>query len=254
MLMKENVVKSVENKFFMPENNDAELRYFSMAEVSNVLDFQRTHGKYTRTPLLSLDNLAEHLDVGRIHVKDESKRFGLNAFKVMGGIYAIGKYIANRLDRDIGDLSFEELQSAEVKEKLGDVTFISATDGNHGKGVAWAARELGQKAVIYMPNGSSEKRLQAIRDEGATAEMTDVNYDETVRICADLAEENNWIMVQDTAWEGYDQIPFWVMQGYASIAKEIVDELEARDEGPPTHVILQAGVGSFAAGIAAYLL
>lgn len=186
--------------------------------------------------------------MAEIRVKDESKRFGLNAFKVMGGIYAIGKYLADRLGRDIGSLSFEELQSPQVKEQLGELTFISATDGNHGRGVAWAARELGQKSVIYMPKGSSLQRLQAIRNEGAHADITEVNYDATVRMCAELAEENGWIMVQDTAWDGYDEIPLWIMQGYGALAQEMIEELEE----PPTHLFLQAGVGSFPAAIAAY--
>src|SRR5699024_6928404 len=119
-----------------------------------------------------------------ILMKDESVRFGLQAFKVMGGIYAIGKYISKQLGKDLKDLSFAELQSSEVKEQLGEITFISATDGNHGRGVAWAARELGQKSVIYLPKGSTEERLQAIQNDGAHAEITDLNYDDTVRMCS----------------------------------------------------------------------
>ncbi|MFD1929175.1 diaminopropionate ammonia-lyase [Sporosarcina siberiensis] len=234
------------------EYNEKELSYFSKDEINKVLKFQKTHPLYTNTPLESLPSLADYLSVAEIRVKDESQRFGLNAFKVMGGIYAIGKYLAEKLGRDIESLSFSELQSSEVRDQLGDITFISATDGNHGRGVAWAARELGQKSVIYMPKGSSKQRLNAIREEGATAAITDVNYDETVRICAKLAEENGWVMVQDTAWEGYDEIPLWIMQGYSAIAQEIIEEMEVQKEKPPTHIFLQAGVGSYAAGIGAY--
>src|SRR5699024_2434003 len=133
----------------------------------------------------------------------------------MGGIYAIGKYIADKLGRNIETISFEELQSKEVKEQIGNITFISATDGNHGRGVAWAARELGQQSIIYMPKGYSLTRLEAIKKEGASAKITDVNYDETSRIYDGLAQEKGWNMVQDTAWEGYDEIPLWIMQGYS---------------------------------------
>lgn len=242
-------VKSIKNIFFDSTYNEDELKYFKNEEIEKILNFQRTNNKFTETPLINLNALSNNLNVNNIYIKDESKRFGLNAFKVMGGIYAIGKYIAEKLDKKIEDLTFEEMRSQETKNKIGDITFISATDGNHGRGVAWAARELRQKSVIYMPKGSSLTRLKAIKSEGATAKITDVNYDETIRICDKLAQENDWVMVQDTAWEGYDKIPLWIMQGYSSISKEIVEELESKNLPQPTHIILQAGVGSFAAGI-----
>lgn len=247
-------IQWVRNRYYSEQYNEAELQYFKENEVNKIHSFQKTHPAFTETPLHQLKELAKYLNVADIRVKDESYRFGLNAFKVLGGIYAIGKYLANRLGEDIEDLSFTSLLSAEVKNKLGELTFISATDGNHGRGVAWAARELGHKSVIYLPKGSSLKRLNAIRNEGAFAEITDVNYDDTVRMCAQLAEENGLIMVQDTAWEGYDEIPLWIMQGYASIAKEIGEQLEETNAKPPTHVFLQAGVGSFAAAIAASMI
>ena len=247
-------VKSVKNRFYNSEYNEEELKYFKSEIIDQILNFQKTNSKFTETPLIKLNALSKRLNVNNIYVKDESKRFGLNAFKVMGGVYAIGKYIAEKLEKDISELTFDEMRSKETKEKIGEITFISATDGNHGRGVAWAARELGQKSVIYMPKGSSLKRLNAIKDEGATAKITDVNYDETIRICDKLARENNWVMVQDTAWEGYDKIPLWIMQGYSSIAKEIVEDLKSENLPDPTHIILQAGVGSFAAGITSCMI
>ncbi|WP_194841453.1 diaminopropionate ammonia-lyase [Sporosarcina obsidiansis] len=247
-------IKWVKNKFKNSEVFEEDLQNFNIEQVQNILKFQQTHPSYTHTPLYSLSNLANHLGVSMIQAKDESQRFGLNAFKVLGGIYAIAKYIANQLGEEIEDLSFDKLRDPSVKQRLGDVTFISATDGNHGRGVAWAARELGFKSVIYMPKGSSSQRLQAIRNEGALAEIQDVNYDDTVRICARLAEKNGWVMVQDTAWEGYDEIPLWIMQGYSAMALEIVEQWNQTSEQPPTHLFLQAGVGSFAAGIAGYFL
>lgn len=249
-----NKVKWVLNKSFLPKYNEQELCYFDDKNIKNVLNFQKTHKKYKKTPLIKLNALSKYLGISEIRVKDESYRFGLNAFKVMGGIYAIGKYLANKLDEDITDLSFEELQSPKVREQLGEITFISATDGNHGRGVAWAARELGQKSVIYMPKGSTQARLEAIRNEGAFSEITELNYDETVEMCAELAEKKDWVMVQDTAWEGYEEIPLWIMQGYSALAKEVIEEIEAERAKPPTHIILQAGVGSFAAGIASYFI
>lgn len=242
--------KGVLNKNYNKSVDRSELSDFGEETIQNVLNFQKSHSAYTNTPLVSLDKLADYLNIKSIHVKDESHRFGLNAFKVMGGIYAVGKYLANKLDKDINTLSFDELKSEEVSKVIGELTFISATDGNHGRGIAWAARELGQKSIIYLPKGSTEARLEAIRNEGAYAEIKDMNYDETVRLCAELAEEKGYVMVQDTAWDGYEEIPLWIMQGYAAIAKEIANEME----NVPTHLILQAGVGSFAAGIATYYL
>ncbi|GIN99018.1 PLP-dependent lyase/thiolase [Siminovitchia terrae] len=247
-------VKWGKNSYYSPEYNKQELSIFEDQEIAAVHKFQKTHRSYLETPLHQLKHLADHLDVADIRAKDESYRFGLNAFKVMGGIYAIAKYLADRLGANIEDLSFEELQSPSVKEKFGTLTFISATDGNHGRGVAWAARELGHHSVIYMPKGSSLQRLNAIRNEGAKADITAFNYDDTVRMCANLADENGWIMVQDTAWDGYEDIPLWIMQGYASIAKEVAEQLKSTGSEPPTHVFLQAGVGSFAAAIAAYMV
>jgi len=225
------------------------LQSFTQEQVQRVERFQHTYEGFEKTPLRSLDLLASHLEVNKIFVKDESFRFGLNAFKVLGGIYAIGQYVAKLLGKHIDELSFEQLKSPEVKEQLGDLTFISTTDGNHGRGVAWAARELGCNARIYMPVGSADERLQNIKREGAYAEITTMNYDDTVRYTSQLAEKNGWVIIQDTMWEGYEEIPLWIMQGYTTIAKEAVDQLEEA----PTHVFLQAGVGSFAGAIVAYL-
>jgi diaminopropionate ammonia-lyase len=160
---------------------------------------------------VKLDKLAQKSGIGELWVKDESKRFGLNAFKALGATYAIGKVLARKLSADIEDLSFELLKSKEVKARLGDITFTTTTDGNHGRGVAWAARELGQKAVIYMPKGSSKRRLDAILETGAKAYITDLNYDDAVRMTWSKARENNWELIQDTAWEGYEEAPYTII-------------------------------------------
>lgn len=211
-----------------------------------VHDYHKSFPMYEETPFLDLNNLAEKAGVKNILVKDESYRFGLNAFKVLGGSYAIGKVIAEKLDMDITDLTFEKLTSKEVKDKLGDVTFITATDGNHGRGVAWAAKQLKQKSIVYMPRGSAEERVKNIEKEGATVKVLDANYDECVRQANELAEEKGYIMVQDTAWDGYEDIPKWIMQGYMTLAWEMYESLQEKNI-KPTHLFLQAGVGSFAA-------
>ena len=207
---------------------------------------------YAPTPLMRLDGLAGVLGVGRIYVKDESRRFDLNAFKVLGGGYAMGCCLAEKLGRSIDDCSFDFLASAQTRKKLGDVTFITATDGNHGRGVAWMARRLGQRCVVYMPKGTAPERLENVRRQGAQASILDCNYDGCVHLAEQHARENGWILTQDTAWDGYEEIPTRIMQGYTTIAREIDAQLAEMGEAMPTHILLQAGVGSFAAAMLGY--
>ena len=226
---------------------------FEEKEMKEVYDFHKSLPGYKATPLVELDDLAKYYGVQKLWLKDESKRFGLNAFKVLGGSYAIGKYLSQKLGRDMSELPFNVLISDEVKKQLGDVTFVTATDGNHGRGVAWVANKLRQKSVVYMPKGSAKMRFDAIAREGADVSITDLNYDDAVRLANKGAEEHGWIMVQDTAWDGYEEIPLWIMQGYSTIINEIVEQLEAAKEEKPTHIFLQAGVGSFAGAVQGYL-
>ncbi len=235
----------------MPKGPPGKAKEFlTMIQGKDVLRYHQSFPQYTRTPLVSLNALAKALGIKGLYVKDESYRFGLNAFKVLGGSYAMGRWIAQKLGIDIKEMTFDLLTSPKVKEELGDVTFISATDGNHGRGVAWTARALGQKSVIYMPAGTAQERLDNIRNLGADASILDMNYDDCVRLAAQHASERGWVMVQDTAWEGYEEIPQWIMQGYASMALEASEQLDAV---VPTHVFLQAGVGSLAAAVAGLL-
>lgn len=223
--------------------------HFTLETAQQVRTFHKSFPEYAPTPLVRLKALADHFGISEIHVKDESKRFGLNAFKVLGGSHAIGRAIAEKLDMDFSELSCEKLTSAKIREKLGEVTFITATDGNHGRGVAWTAQRLGQKSVVYMPKGTVAERLENIRKLGATADITDMNYDDTVRFCNSLADKHGWTLVQDTSWDGYEQIPLWIMQGYTTIGAEILEQL---GNERPTHIFLQAGVGAMAGAIAGF--
>ena len=231
----------------------SDLSAFSPAEAVKAQTFHAGFAQYAQTPLTSLPALAKALGVQTIHVKDESYRFGLNAFKVLGGSYALGCFIAKTLEQPIEDLPAQKILSDEVREKLGQLTFITATDGNHGRGVAWTATQLGQKSVVYMPKGSAQERLENIRAAGADASITDLNYDDAVRLADQHARENGWVMVQDTAWEGYTDIPLWIMQGYTTMGHEIVQQLEQSGQPAPTHVFLQAGVGSMAGAMTGFL-
>lgn len=208
---------------------------------------------YTPTPLVYLDHLATRWNLGGIYVKDESHRFQLNAFKALGGLYAIATLLCRHLGLSMEDVTYDQLVSLAEKSASGPLLFVTATDGNHGRGVAWAARQLGQNAMIFMPKGSSPYRLHRIRAEGAGAEITNLNYDDTVRYARQYAQEKGGVLVQDTAWEGYEEIPSLIMQGYGIIMEEILENLIQTERPLPTHVFLQAGVGSFAGAIQGYL-
>lgn len=224
------------------------LDFLNLESAKKVQSFHASFPVYKETPLVELKHTAKSMGLGNIYIKDESYRFGLNAFKVLGGSYAIGNYLAKRLGKSITEMPYEKLVSGEIKRELGDITFVTATDGNHGRGVAWTAKQLRQKSVVYMPKGSDEERLMNIRAEGADASITDLNYDEAVRLANSQAEQKGWVMVQDTAWEGYEDIPGWIMQGYGTMGYEAYMQLPEK----PTHIFLQAGVGSMAGAVAGF--
>lgn len=234
----------------LPRKNGTKfnLDFLSMEAAKKVQEFHASFPVYDKTPLVNMNETAKELGLKAVYVKDESYRFGLNAFKVLGGSYAIGSYLANRLGMSIADLPYEKMVSGEVRERLGEITFITATDGNHGRGVAWTASQLKQKSVVYMPKGSSPERLENIRQEGADASITDLNYDEAVRLANAQANQKGWVMVQDTAWEGYEDIPAWIMQGYGTMGYEAYQQLGKK----PTHIFLQAGVGSMAGAVTGF--
>lgn len=219
---------------------------FTKTAAAAVGVYHRTIPGYAPTPLVELKHLAAHYGVSKFCVKDESKRFGLNAFKSLGGSYCIANVIAEKAGRDMADLTFLDVK--KIAEDLGELTFVTATDGNHGRGIAWTAKTLGVKAKVFMPKGSAAERLNNIKALGADAEITPWHYDDTVRHAAKIAEENHWPLVQDTAWPGYEKIPGWIMQGYLTMAKEAFDAFD----GVPTHLFLQAGVGSMAGAVAAF--
>ncbi|MFT4104589.1 MAG: diaminopropionate ammonia-lyase [Lacrimispora sp.] len=237
----------------MPKTEDKNLTVMALEEIKKARTFHESFPQYSKTPLAKLDQMADYLGLGQIFLKDESYRFGLNAFKVLGGSFAIAKYIAQQTGKDVSDLPYSVLTSEALREEFGQATFFTATDGNHGRGVAWAANKLGQKSVVYMPKGSTLTRFNNIKAEGATVTIEEVNYDECVRMAADAASKTkNGVVVQDTAWDGYEEIPAWIMQGYGTMALEANEQLEEYGCDRPTHVFVQAGVGSLAGAVQGY--
>lgn len=235
----------------MPKSDDRNLPIMAIDEVKKARAFHESFPQYSETPLAELAHQAKYLGLSSVSVKDESYRFGLNAFKVLGGSFAMGKYIAKETGRDIDEVPYSVLTGDALREEFGQATFFSATDGNHGRGVAWAAKRLGQKCVIRMPKGTTQRRLQNIADEGAEVTIEEMNYDDCVRMAASEAKKTpHGVIVQDTAWEGYEDIPSWIMQGYGTMASEADEQLGGR----PTHIFVQAGVGSLAGAVTGYFV
>ena len=239
----------------MPKGNGNELEIMALENVAKARAFHESFPQYCITPLANLQEMAKYLGLKTLCIKDESYRFGLNAFKVLGGSFAMAKYIAKELGRDVSEMTYDYLTSAALKEEFGQATFCTATDGNHGRGVAWAANKLGQKAIVHMPKGSSKNRFDNIAKENAKVTIEEVNYDECVRIAAAEADSvEHGVIVQDTAWEGYTEIPSWIMQGYATMGSEALEQLKGYGVERPDVVILQAGVGCMAGAICAYIV
>lgn len=226
---------------------------FGLEQAQTVRHFHQSFPEYSVTPLVELKSLAEELGVSNIFVKDESYRFGLNAFKVLGGSYAIAKEIGIRMGISEEELTLARLLQPDVQARLGQLRFVTATDGNHGRGVAWTAKRLGHRAVVFMPKGTAAERLENILKLGAEASITDCNYDDSVRLARQYAAEHEGIVVQDTSWEGYHNVPLHIMQGYTTMGAEIVEQLAAYGDQAPTHVFLQAGVGAMAGAMAGFI-
>lgn len=238
----------------MAKNDDVNLSMMSLENVERARTFHQSFPQYSTTPLARLDGLASYLGLENLLVKDESYRFGLNAFKVLGGSFAIANYIAQQIGRDVSEMTFDYLTSDQLAHDFGQATIFAATDGNHGRGIAWAANKLGQRAVVRMPKGSSKARFDNIAAEGAEVTIEDANYDECVRmVTREAAQTERSVVVQDTAWEGYTEIPAWIMQGYGTMALEATEQLREFEIDRPTHVFVQAGVGSMAAAVVGYL-
>lgn len=229
--------------------SEAVTRLFPAGISRTVRSFHRQIPGYQISPLKSLSNLAAMLGLGGIWVKDESQRMALNSFKILGGSYAIYQVVKAMLHLDQQELSFDQLSSADMRARLGDLTFAAATDGNHGRGVAWAAHAMHLRSVIYVHKFTSKARIDAIASYGAEVRIVDGTYDDAVRQVTLDAEKNGWQVISDTSWEGYQDVPRWVMQGYTTMLNEAQEQLAAQGIVKPTHVFAQAGVGALAASV-----
>ena len=218
-------------------------KYTARFNSDDCIKFHKSLPGYSSTPLVDLDELSKNLNLKSLQIKDESMRFNLNAFKSLGASYAMAKIIVSKLGNYQLDLDFNSIM--QHKNATKEMTFATATDGNHGRAVAWSAEIFGCKAIVYLPKGTSRHRISAIESHGANAVVTELNYDETVEYAARMADENHWILIQDTSWKDYEDIPRDIMIGYQTIIRELNSDHFIW----PTHVFMQAGVGSFAASI-----
>ena len=250
--------------------------------AKRVRNFHQSLEEYEKTPLVSLDSMAKRLGLGGIYVKNESKRFGLNAFKALGASYAIHELLLKEAEAEDGKgtgisgngaCGKETGGSRKKEEQAGKSgqpgdgqtvhpafpggkgkVFVTATDGNHGKGVAWSAWKVGGRAFVFMPKGSRECRVEAIAAIGETkVTVTDWNYDDTVRYAWNFARENGYYFIQDTGFDGYTEIPNLIGQGYLTMIEEALEQLAEYGVERPTHVFLQAGVGTMAGAVLGYL-
>lgn len=206
---------------------------------------------YAPTPLVALPGLAAAAGLAEVWYKDEGPRFGLGSFKALGGAYAVCRLLRRQVATATGaaDIPTAELTSGRHREILSGITVCTATDGNHGRSVAWGARAFGCRCVIYIHATVSEGRKRAMEDLGAEVQRVAGNYDDSVRQAAADAEDKGWFVVSDTSYPGYMDIPRDVMHGYMVMADEAIAQLP--DAAPPSHIFLQGGVGGLAAAVCA---
>ena len=213
--------------------------------------FLRACPRHCPTPLHALPAMAARLGLASLHVKDEGYRLGLTSFKALGGAYAVMRRVAEEAAKQWGRaVDPTDIQSPAMRAIAAGMTMVCATDGNHGRAVAAGARLVGCRSIIFMHEGVSAPRAAAIAAFGGEIVRVAGSYDDSVVEAARQADRHGWTVISDTSWEGYEDIPLTVMQGYTVTAGEAFEELPQ----PPTHIFIQAGVGGVAAAVAGHAL
>ena len=233
-----------------PKPSKAAYQVLSKEDFANAVAEITAWKGYEATPLVSLSALADKIGVGELHYKHEGPRFGLGSFKALGGSYAALRVLQRQLSEKLWQpVRLDDIRNGQFREACAKVTLVSATDGNHGRSLAWGCQRFGAPCRIYIHAEVSEGRAQAMRDLGAEVIRIDGDYDASVDLAREEAEQNGWFVVSDTSWPGYSEPPRDVMAGYGVMTREACEALEQA----PTHVILQGGVGGLAASVAAGL-
>ena len=201
-----------------------------LANAPKVKAFFHQYASDHATPFPVMKRLADQLQIGQLWIKDESKRLGLGSFKALGGAYAVSRVLATQAQKGVPIVT-------------------CATDGNHGRSVAFGAKLLGAQAIIFVHEGVSQGRCEALKRLGAEVMVVPGTYDDAVAEASRQAKANDWLLVSDTAKPGYEQVPMDVMTGYTLMVREMLDQADTL----PTHVFLQAGVGGMAAAVTSAL-
>lgn len=226
-------------------------RWRCPAPSDEMLRFHQSLPDYAPTPLTELPALASELGVARVFVKDESSRLGLPAFKALGASWAIYRALVQQIDASPGSLTFAGLAATLTSQSR--IELVAATDGNHGRAVAHFARLLGLSSRIVVPAILNRRAIDAIAGEGATVVTVDGSYDDAVAEAARLAASTpDRLVIQDTAWPGYEEIPHWIVEGYATLFLEADRQLQAAQAGPVSLLVVPVGVGSLAQAAVTY--
>ena len=240
-------IRAVSDQKF-PGNLDRVLGEVDCATARKVIEHWN---EYRVTPLHSLDELAGELGIASLYYKDEGSRFGLGSFKALGGAYAVLRLLAEEIPNLAGKpVTDEDISAGKYADVIKTLTVVTATDGNHGRSVAWGARQFGCACKIYMHAGVSDERVRAIANLGAEVIRVSGNYDESVHQAAADASKHNWFVVSDTSYAGYVELPRQVMAGYTVMTSEIIEQIPQRR--PPSHVFVQGGVGGMAGAVCSH--
>jgi len=233
-----------------PYGAQGRTRILSLAALATAKREITSWPGYAPTPLRDLPGLAHAAGLGSIRLKDEGGRFGLGSFKALGGAYAVLRIVQKEITRRTGrQASAAEIAAGRFNDITATITMTAATDGNHGRSVAWGSRTFGCRCVIYMPQTVSIGRVHAIESYGGSVRRLPGTYDDCVRQAATDAAGQGWHVVSDTSYDDYVEVPRDVMQGYCLMVEEAIEQAGI----PPTHVFVQAGVGGLAAAVCAYL-
>jgi diaminopropionate ammonia-lyase len=231
-----------------PNSHKAAIEVLPLEGFVSAIDEISQWDSYSPTPLFSLKDLSSSLSLNEVMYKDEGPRFGLGSFKALGGSYAALKVLQREISRVLNDMvSLEDIRNGKYSKEASKITLVSATDGNHGRSLAWGCKRFGAPCKIYIHAEVSEGRAEAMRDLGAEVIRIDGDYDDSVDLARSEAEENNWFVVSDTSWPGYFEPPRDVMHGYGVMMCEISESLTQI----PTHVFIQGGCGGFAGSVCA---
>ena len=242
---------STMNNDYLPSRvveNPLRDRGFAVPRVSSPRWFHRRLPGYAPTPLHELPDVAARFGVGRVIAKNETSRLGLPAFKILGASWGAYKAICKRLGHEPD--AWESIDEfAQAVGPLCPMTLAAATDGNHGRALAHIAKLLSFQARIWVPGNTAEARIEAIRAEGASVAVIDGGYDDAVAAAA-MAEGERTLVISDTSWDGYEEIPSWIIDGYTTILEEVDEQIEESENGPVDMAIVPVGVGALGAAVA----